>query len=228
MITHAENNLNSSKIEGTNSKYRGVSLSQGEYRAICNAKTKDEEGNMMEKAFLGSFKDEVHAAYAYNIYVQKIFPGANLNTDDQGAPLAKPDGFVEYVKAVPKHLTEEKWVTTTLWKTKTNPFKVRFGGKDGGMYPTLAKAAEVARQCVAKQEKARVDAIMKLDITRNNDGVAFHYTTNKEYQILVVGSALAQSFAIRLPLCLSESQQFFGIRIWLLRTTMKPTISESR
>jgi hypothetical protein len=77
ICTPAENNRNSSKSKNKSSKYRGVSYHKRDKR--WRAKTTYNK----KSVHIGSFKTEIEAAIAYNIWAKKHFKEfANLNKID--------------------------------------------------------------------------------------------------------------------------------------------------
>ena len=95
-VTFSENSFNCTKRANATSKYRGVTFDKGMKKyCVHSARTINPLG-AYKNIFLGHYVNELHAAYAYNEFMQK-FPTALLNIDEDGQPLTKPHDYVLHV-----------------------------------------------------------------------------------------------------------------------------------
>jgi len=70
-VTYNQNNTNRVSIPNTSSQYKGVNLRSGKWESYIQV-----NGN---KKYLGTYKEEIDAAVAFNDAVDRYFPGSEFH-----------------------------------------------------------------------------------------------------------------------------------------------------
>ena len=155
------NAQNKKKKEGTSSKYYGVSLSKWGWRAQYSRNS------------LGYFKEEIHAAYAYDIYIKEVY-----NNQGKINNIDKPDNFIPYNKK--KIVGNPRGVVKSF-----NKFKVQYWDKEKktyislGQYETSDEASKIYESFRKKKEDNEKKLWYSQEIAKNSDGIAIIPVNNK-------------------------------------------------
>jgi hypothetical protein len=172
-LSYSDNSSNKSKRKNTSSKYYGVSYCKLRNIWKCGLTYKNKK-----HAFY--YKEELHAAYHYNLIATKL----GINYLKKLNNVEKPDNFVEKVIG-----TKKSGLPFGVYKTQCKKYKYAFQGKEylGFLDPIAASNAREKR--INNYKKINNKKLLSEPIMRNSDNIAilelFDKNKNKVCETMV-------------------------------------------